>query len=163
MINDEVLNLNMSVEINAAGKQWSGNIRDVLKITDAKLNDEFMQQPSMYAWFAALCELAGAEAENKKFKLSVLKANTEKKIRYDKAAKGEKTTEAAIAADVQTDDAFIAASISLLEAERQYNLLRALTRSLDQRKDCLIQLGLMKRQELQMSDFGIDLGKVRGK
>jgi hypothetical protein len=161
MINDETLNLNMTVDIKCAGKAWSGNIRDILKISDVKLSEEFMQQPSIYAWFASLCEMAGAEAENKKFKVSVLKANTEKRIRYEFASRGEKTTENSIAAAVQTDDAFIAASMDLIESERQYSILRSLVRSLDQRKDMLIQLGVMKRQEMQLSDFGIDLEKVR--
>ena len=162
MIDDIPTTLNMNVAVSVAGKEWSGNIRDIVKISDIKLNEEFMQQPSVYAWFAALCEMAGAEAENKKFKLSVLKANTEKTVRRVKASAGEKTTESAVAAEVQTDDAFIAASLDLIEAERQYSILRALVRSLDQRKDMLIQLGVMKRQEMQLSDFGINMDKVRG-
>lgn len=161
MIDDIPTKLNMNVDISVAGKEWSGNIRDVVKISDIKLSEEFMHQPSVYAWFAALCEIAGSEAESKKFMLSVLKANTEKKVRREYAASGTKTTESAIAAEVQTDDAFIASSIALIEAERQYSILRALVRSLDQRKDMLIQLGVMKRQEMQLSDFGINLDKVR--
>lgn len=155
------LSMNMDVDIAVAGKEWSGNIRDVVKISEVKLSDEFATQPSTYAWFAALAEMAGAEVENKKFRLSVLKANTEKKIRYEFAARGEKTTESAIAANVQTDDAFISASLDLIESDRQYSILRSIVRALDQRKDMLIQLGQMKRQEIALLDFGIDLNKVR--
>lgn len=158
---DDVQRLNMALDIKIAGKEWSGNLRDIVRIQESRLSDEFAEQPSVYAWFAALTELAGAEYENKKFNLSILKANTEKQVRYAAVAKGEKVTENSIAAAVQTDDAYINAHIALLEVERQYSILRAIVRSLDQRKDMLIQLGVMKRQEMALTDFGIDLEKVR--
>jgi len=158
---DGVQKLDMQIDIKIAGKEWSGSLRDVIRIQESRLSEEFAEQPSIYAWFAALTEVAGAEYENKKFGLSVLKANTEKRVRYELFAKGEKTTESAVSSLVQTDDTLINANMALLEVERQYSLLRAVTKSLEQRKDMLIALGAMKRQEMFQVDMGIDIEKVR--
>lgn len=159
-MNDNI-NLNMDVDFAVAGKEWAGNIHEVLRISEARLSEEFAQQPSLYAWFAALCEMAGAEFENKKFALSVLRANTEARLRKELSNSGVKTTEASVSAAVQSDPDVGVKSFELIEFERQYMILKSLVRALDQRKDMLIQLGGMKRQEMQLGDFGVNMDRSK--
>lgn len=149
------MDLNFEVKLNVGGKEFSGNIRDVVKIDESNITTEFVNQPSTYAWFAALAEIAGAESESRKFDLSVLRANLDKKKREDFTKANVKVTENVVASAIETDVDFIKATKELLECNRQYSILRAVVRSLDQRAVMLTQIGNMKRQEFAQTDWTI--------
>ena len=156
------MDLDMQLSLDIKGKKFDGNIRDIMKINEAILTEEFVKQPGTYAWFAALMEIASAEIDSKKFNLSVLEANLDKEKRVFLSKDG-KVTEAMVRSAIITDKIYIDLNTELLEISRQYGILKAIVRSLEQRKDMLIQIGSMKRTELSLGDFNIDMDKVREK
>lgn len=153
------MDLNMSVRVNIGDKVFDGTIRDVLLINEATLTDEFIKQPSTYAYFAALSEFAVADVEQKKLALSVLEANLDSQKRLE--LKDTKVTEAVIKSAIVKDKKYQMMVEEIIEAERQLGILKSLVEGLKQRKDMLIQIGSTKRQEMVLSDFGINVTKIR--
>ena len=156
-----MMDLNLQISLDVKGSKYDGNLKEIMKINEADLMNEFINQPSTYAWFAALSEISSAEVELKKFNLSVLEANLDKKKREELSVNDKKVTESMVKSAIQSDAKFIALNEELLELQRQYGILRAIVGSLHQRKDMLIQIGSMKRQEMMLDDFGVSLKKVR--
>jgi len=157
----------MEIDIKVSDKAFKGNIREVLTIQEAILTDEFIRQPSTYAWFATLAEMASAEVENKKIALAVMKANLdgikrkELELEVKKNDPKGKVTEAMVEAAILQDKKYQVSQDELIDTGRQLGILKAMVKALEQRKDMLIQLGSTKRQEMVLHDFGIDLNKVR--
>jgi len=155
------MNLDMQLSIDVGGKDFKGNLRDIVQINEAILTDEFIKQPSLYAWFATLCEFALAEVETKKMNLSILRANLDSKTRAWFASEKKKATENMVASAIEVDEGYIQAQTDLIEVERQKGILKAIVKALDQRCTMLVQIGSTKRQEMAMTDFGISIDKVR--
>ena len=153
------MELNMKVKVSVGDKVYDGTIKDILQINEATLTDEFMKQPSTYAYFAALSEFAVADVESKKLSFSVMEANLDSQKRLE--LKETKVTEAVIKSAIVKDKKYQLMAEELIEAERQLGILKALVKALEQRKDMLIQLGSTKRLEMVLSDFGIDVKKIR--
>lgn len=155
-----MIELNMKVNVSVGDKEYNGTIRDVLLINEAVLPDEFIHQPSTYAYFAALSEFAVADVEQKKLAFSVMEANLDSQKRVDLKDQA-KVTEAVIRSAIIKDQKYQLLSEELIEAQRQLGILKALVRALDQRATMLVQLGSFKRQEMYAMDMGIDTQKVR--
>lgn len=166
-----MLDLNMDIEVNVAKKEYKGTIRDIVKINEAILTKEFVEQPSLYAWFAALEVMASSEVENKKFELAVLRANLDNEKRtklavanmtLDKEGKVKegKVTETMVESAILTDKKYSAINAELSELNRQYGLLKAIVRALEQRATMLVQLGSTMRQEMALSGFSMPVGKA---
>lgn len=155
------MNLDMQVQVRVGEKAYDGTIKEVLQINEATLTDEFIRQPSTYAYFAALSEFAVADVEQKKLSFSVLKANLDGQKRLELAKLG-KVTESMVDSAIILDKKYQAMFEEVIEAERQLGILKSLVKALDQRCQMLIQLGANKRQELSLMDFGIDINKVKG-
>lgn len=152
--------LDMQINLKVTDKVFDGNIREVLNINEAALSEEFVKQPSLFAWFAALAEIANAEVESKKMAVSLLRANLDAEKRTELSTSG-KITESMVDSAITKDKRFQVASEELIESGRQFGILKAMVRALEQRKDMLIQLGGMKRQEMFLSDFGINIDKIK--
>lgn len=151
----------MKLKLEVGDKTWEGNIKDVVAINEGSLNEEFTKQPSLYAWFAVLSEIANAEVYDKEFQLSRLEANLNKEKRAQLDGDGKKVTEAMVKAEVESDNKYVVLRQEILESQRQYGILKALVKALDTKKDMLMQLGSHKRQEIAMGDFGINIEKIR--
>lgn len=156
-----MLNLDMQLSLEVAGKEFKGNLREIVKITEADLTEEFVRQPSLYAWFATLGEFASAEVETQKMNLSILRANLDAEKRLELGREAKKPTEAMVGSAIDVDSTYKDAQVALIEAKRQYGILKGIVKALEQRKDMLIQVGSTKRQEMSLSEFGVNLDKVR--
>jgi len=154
------MKLDMNVDIQVLDKSFKGSIREVLTINEATLTNEFVEQPSTFAWFAALSEMASAEVESKKMALSVLRANLDAEKRTELSSSG-KVTESMVDSAIVKDKRYQVAQTELIESERQLGILKSLVQALHQRKDMLIQLGSTRRQEMSLADFSMDLKKIR--
>jgi len=154
--------LDMELDIKIKDKEFNGKIREIVSIDANNLQEDFVNQPSTYAWFAALLEIATAEYESKKFDLAVLRANLDSEKRAIFSNENKKVTETVIDSAIQVDQKFITASQNLIEISRQCGVLKAVVRALEQRSTMLVQLGAMKRQSAFMEDgFGVDISKVK--
>ena len=153
--------MDMELKLEVVGKRYDGNLRDIVKINEAILTEEFIKQPSLYAWFATLMEFASAEMDTEKMNLDILSANLDSEKRVSLLAEGKKATESMVASAIEVDAKHIQAKKNLIEASRKYGVLRAIVRALEQRKDMLIQIGSTKRQEMTLDNFGVNLDRVK--
>lgn len=153
------MELDMQVKIEVKDKKFDGTLREIVKINADNLMEEFCEHPSKYAWFATLCEICSAEAETKEFAIDVLRANLDEEKRNNFKNENVKTTEAMVTAAILTDKRYKVLKEELIEVNKQHGILKAIAKSLDHRKDMLIQLGSTKRQEEMLGDF--NLKKIR--
>lgn len=166
------LELNMAINIKVKNHEYDGSLREIIQINENLLTEEFVRQPGIYAWFATLMEIANSDVESKKFDLDVLKANLDGEKRRDLAKENQyvddkgkikdgRVTETMVSSAILTDKKFLVLTQELMESERQLGILKAIVRSLEQRKDMLIQLGVTKRSEFAQIGMGIDIEKVK--
>jgi hypothetical protein len=155
------MDLDMKIDLRIEDKTFNGSLKEVMQIDEGNLTDEFVRQPNTYAWFAALAEIAQALVENKKYDVSKKRAELDTIIRQRCAASGDKLTEAKLDAEIQQDKGYAVLAQELLDLNKNLGLIRAIVKALEQRSAMLIQLGSMRRQEMMMSDFGVDIGRIK--
>ena len=152
----------MDIDLRVDDKEFKGNIRDVLKINEGQIHDELIEQPSTYAWFATLTEIAKANVEKHKMNIKVLRARLDEEKRELLGKGGVKVTEPKVESAIEKDERLIVLVEEMIELSKNASILKALTDALNQRKDMLIQLSSFKRQEMFMGDYP-DLNNVRNK
>jgi len=142
------MNLDMELDLKVCDKEWNGSLRSILKINEARLTHEFIEQAGTYAWFATLLAFAIAEVESEKMNHEVLQANLYAEKRSTMIEEGAKITEDKVKAAVLQDERYSKSAELVNETRRKQNILKAIVNALEQRKDMLIQLGSTKRQEM---------------
>ena len=154
------MDFSMEVDLKISDKVFKGNVRDVVKINEGNLIDEFSKQPSIYAWFATLAEMAIAQVERLRFDLSITRAKLDSVKRAElMSGDSKKITESMVEAALVTDARIMALTEELMIASKQVGILKAIVRSLEQRCSMLVQLGATKRQEMLVD--GVNIGRIR--
>jgi len=105
-----------------------------LKASEDTINEDLVNQPSLYVWYSVLKEEAESEYQIKKMELDLLEAELDKEYREEM----EKTTEAKIAKAIMRDERYMKAKMELIQAKRAYGILRAWEEGARQRKETLI-------------------------
>lgn len=124
-------------------QQFVSNPDELLRIKQERLTDELTIQPSLYARAAYLYAQARQYTSMCKMAMEVKHASTFRKFREDD--KAEKTSDTY----VKDDANYIQARKLYIDAEWQEMTLRALMDGLQQKKDMLISLATILRQEMQ--------------
>lgn len=142
----------MTVDLKVEDKEFKGNIREILKISEGSIVGELQEQPSTYAWFATLTEIAKANTEKHKLNIKILRAKLDEEKRKTLAKEG-KVTESMVESAIEKDERLIMLTQEKIELDKNANILGAITEALNQRKDMLIQLSSFKRQEIFMGEY----------
>lgn len=115
----------------------------ICHINLADLETTLQQHPSLYAYFSARLETAKIHEKRAKARLDELKAvKFNQVVREDSRLAVEK-----IKMQVDTDPEVQKAQEEYLGVERTYSTLQSLVKSLEHRRDMLIQLSSNKRSE----------------
>jgi len=131
-------------------KEFKGDLASDLKIDVNNINEEFSNQPAIFAWWATLASIANEIHQKKKLQRKILEAELDKEKRKElEATKGRKVTERIVEREVMLDDRWKQAYLEEIEAGRQASILSAATEALRQRKDMLTSLGLQLREEMR--------------
>jgi hypothetical protein len=143
------------IDVLVGDKREKIDIRTAMSINNEDLVSEYTQQPSWYAWYASLL----ADQEDKKERIGrerdVYKSKIDMEIRQgkrkilDDEGKQIKLTEGGIQNYTASDEKMQAYEDEIQEQEYICNKLKVLVMASVQRKDMLIQLGLLKRDELK--------------
>lgn len=122
-----------------------------LEIDKTHLNDELSRQPSMYAWYATLHEMARNKVIYLKNELEVMEATLDQKLRssWDVDSYG-KMTEAGVAARVKMDAKYHTLTNTYIKAQYHQGLLNVAKLSFEQRKDMLISISANMRGETDL-------------
>lgn len=134
-----------------------------LRMSEDTINEDLKNQPSYYAFYAVLEEIAEGEYNSARLELDMLLATLDKLYR-DKAANtpGSKLTETQLTNQIRLDSQFLEATTKVNENRKNYGVLRAIKESFSHRKDMLIALAsnmraqqdpeiYLKKQELKKS------------
>lgn len=135
------------VRVEYLGSVYEIDIDAELRVDPQNVQDALLKQPGLYAWYATVHAATQSIVEKAKLDLDVLRARTDEKVRKEAAASGTKVTESSIPLSIDRDPEVVKASQALIEARRQEGVLRAVREAFTHRRDMLIQLSAMERQE----------------
>jgi hypothetical protein len=124
---------------------YTYRIPDVVQMTDS-MSKDLSEQSVKFLWFDSLCSRLTAKRDHISNHLKHLLANTE--LSYRRASEGEKTTEAKIKAQVDSDPEVLKVKGFLQDAEAELNMCYSIRNAFIQRKDMLVTLGANLRAEL---------------
>ena len=122
-------------------------LADDLKISD-DLEMDCINQPSLCAWWGVLLAGAKKAAERSKFDFEVQEAQTYLRIREEKESKCEKVTETMLNNLVKEDEDYISANKLKIKSFGDYEIIRAATEAINQKKDMLVTLVSLRKQEM---------------
>lgn len=131
----------------------TSEIQDDLYINHADLQEEFLRQPELFAWWASTCELAKDLVARQKFLLERLAANIDHQARMEAETASQalgktvKLTEKMVENTVIGNKEYQTAMFQYLELKKQYGMLQAGKDAIEQKKDMLISLGANYRAE----------------
>lgn len=162
----------LPVKIKIGGKDYDLKYEEELLASEETINENLIDQPSLFAWYAVLEELAKTEISDKKIELSVVKLNLESteaeldlKFRKTPPPVAGKITEAVIANSVKTDAKYLAARVAVDNVENAINkargdagVLSAIKESFNHRKSILIALAANMRVQ---ADPDLFVGKIK--
>jgi hypothetical protein len=135
------------------GVVLSSDLQDDLYINPANLQEEFLKQPELYAWWASTCELAKDLVARQKFLLERLSATIDHRVRLEAQQESErlgktvKMTETMVEHTVISSEEYQKAMLCYLDFKKQLGMLQAGKEAMEQRKDMLISLGANYRAE----------------
>lgn len=128
-------------------------LRADLSYSTADLTGAMVTQASLLVHYGVLLAKASRQVDELKMLLETAEAKVYRKLRDAavKAAKegGDKPTEAMLAKQVAADDYIISVNIALNEARQVEAIAKTAVEGFRHRKDMLIQLGLMAREEIK--------------
>jgi hypothetical protein len=140
-------------------RDWGNPIEDDVKINQSDLDQEFLNQPEKYAWWAFLMEHAKAQVNEVKNELEILYAKLDYQVRAKAQvvavdAKAKKTvglryTEKMVENEVISSKEYQEIMSRYNEARKNAGLATAGMNAMLQRRDMLLQLGANYRTEGQ--------------
>lgn len=132
----------------AIDKPYKLDLNLDLNIDKGKINEELSRQPSMYAWYATLYELAKAKTNRLKQTMEVTHAELDIKYRSEAQKSGQKVTEAYIQSLITVSPAYKESEANYYDSKKEEGMLNVAKTAFEQRKDMLISIATNMRVEL---------------
>lgn len=120
-----------------------------LNINPNDLQTGFMTQAGLFSWYAEKAAQAARQADRAKQRRDIIYAKLAQKIRTQAAEAGVKVTEAAIEEQVRISNEYVNACTQYYDAQMIEKLAESAVEAFRQRRDMLVQLGAMSREELK--------------
>ena len=127
----------------------AGILKRDLAFSQNNLTDAMMQQASMFSHYGVLAADASRQVDVVKLLLENCEAAVSKNIRNELAEAGEKATEPTIAARIARHPRVVSMKKALNEAKRIEVIGKMAVESFRHRRDMLVQLGLISREEMK--------------
>lgn len=143
------------------------DFRTALRINKGDLNKDLTQQPSYHAWYTALLTDQEDRLATRKRELDRHKSDISLQLRQGKLKvnnsdnKPLKLTEGGLNDYITLDNTYMAYQDDIQQLDTLCKKLKGLVAASSQRKDMLIQLGLLKRQEIDQMGLHIKNSKVQ--
>ena len=136
----------LSVSIMMGDTFDSRGLSKDLEIND--LEEDCMMQPHLFAWWGVVSATAKKAADIAKERLDVTEAEINMTIRREKAQSNEKVTEAQLENLVKESDEYLEAVKEKIRATYESDMLRVAAEAFNHKKDMLVTLAAIKRQEM---------------
>lgn len=148
------------LEIIIGGEKVELNPHLELKMDETTINDDLKNQPSLFAWYAVLEELAEKDFAEAKLAFDLMLAFLDKSFREEATKSNSKLTETQLLNQMRLDTQYLEATTRVNESRKNVGVLRAIKEAFAQRKDMLITLASNMRAQ---SDPDIYLKKQEAK
>lgn len=151
------------LNVDVGGNKETIDIKKAMAINQKNLPEECAQQPGWFAWYSALLATQESKLAALKRDLEEIRATMSLELRQGKRSlkgaddKEVKLTEGGIDNYILTNSKYQTIQNDLFSLEEVCKKLRLLVAASVQRKDMIIQLALLSRQE--MRNFGGPLGQ----
>lgn len=160
----------LNVEVKTKRTKDVMNLADDLFIDEDNINESFINQPALYAWWATVAAQARAIADHTKLDVErqeeyikkTLMGELDTKVRQELDMNGEKITESKVTNAIYASDEYKEATEELFTLKEKYLndsetaiTLEIARDAMNQRKDALISLGAQLRNESDNSDLSI--------
>lgn len=120
-----------------------------IEVNIADLQSAFLRQAGLTAFYGQRAALAERAAGRQKIALKAIEGKRYKEIKEALLSAGQKPTEAALVAMLDTDPLVIKARSELIELEYYASLGKMAMEAFRQRKDMLVQLSVQDRMDRQ--------------
>jgi len=138
------------VELVIEGTPYKLDYQKELACSEETINDDLKDQPSHFAWYAVLAEIAQAELAEAKVTLDLAEASLDAKFRAEAEAR---TTETMIKNKIKLDPIFTAAQENYNTLRKNVGILGAIKDAFYHRKDVLIALASNMRVQADPSIY----------
>jgi len=159
--------MNAFIDIKVNKMEWKGSLQDVVNIDMKDFNGELLNQATLVSWFGTVLAEAIASYEELKDRKERVHASVYLREKDNADKSGAKVTEAKLSSLVLVDDEYEKVQKEYNIMGKQVGILKSLARSLEHRRDMLIQLSANIRKEHLSGDYGfeadgsVDLNKIR--
>lgn len=127
--------------------------QEEIRISKETIDEDLMKQAGLYAFYAVMAELAEEAYDTAKLELELLEATLDEYYRA-KFLKAElKITDKKMEKVVAVNKDRIESVKNKIQARKNRGILKALARAFDQRKEAVIALGHVCRQERDVDIF----------
>lgn len=147
MAGNDVLSLLGGTKVKVRTKEI--DLENVFHVEEADLSKEFMQQASMYAYFATAQADAEYQANMAELDKEQEEAAADSEFRIQLEMTGKKYTEAVVKGLIVRDDVVFEKTKKLNDARYQQKLLKAICSALEMRAQMLQSLGSHLRHEYE--------------
>lgn len=127
--------------------------QEEIRFSKETIHDDLMQQASKYAFYAIMAELAEEAYDDAKLELELLEATLDEHYRNKFLQSGDKITEKKLEKVVALNKARIESVKDKIMAKKNWGILKALTKAFEQRKEGVIALASIYRQEHDVDIF----------
>lgn len=135
-------------------------LKEDLSINPADLNEAMIKQAALFAHYAVLSSRASRQADHMKQRAEIIQSKVDKELRDAAADEGKKITEAALGKEIVRDPRVVQAQKMVNEARMIAELAKNALEAFKQRRDMLVQIGLMQREEMK-GELTISMKKER--
>jgi hypothetical protein len=143
------------ITVSVDSKIRTFDVQELLDIDDTNLSKEFANQASLYGYFATMAVKAEHRASILAMKREQEYALADQEYREELEEQGKKSTEPMIKNLVMSDENYAKVLEQEYVAKYDYDIIKAVTKAMEQRAQMLISLGNFMRHEYEMTDMKI--------
>lgn len=129
-------------------------ITEDVSFTEATLDDNMVQQPSLVAHYGRLLAEAEFEVDTSKQKMEIAESKAAHQLREEANEEGKKISEAQITSTLPTVTSVVAARMAFNKAKMNAGAMKTTFEALRHKKDMMVQIGVNRRTEIE--------GKING-
>lgn len=132
-----------------------------LAIAEETINQNLIDQPRLFAFYAVLDEMADEVVASAKLTLEITEADVDKRVRERLVKEGGKYTETIVFNEVKLDDVRLKAIAEFNQAKAQAGKIHAIREAFAHRKDMLVTLASNMRMQMDSTNLSFKDKKER--
>ena len=138
------------------------DVANATSINPSDMESELLRMASLYSRFGIIAAQARAQRDNGKTNVELTEAKLDKKLRDKFAASGEKATENKIRSELVIQPAYVAEVMRLNEANSILAAVETTLKSLEMKRDMLVQLNKNSEREYAYSSAMVPTMDAKG-